>query len=100
MVKHVVMWKFKNGTVDATKEENLRKAKALLDSLPGMIAEIKSFEVGIDELHSETSYDLVLNSTFESKDAMVAYQQHPEHVRVVGFLRTVHMGKVVVDYEL
>jgi hypothetical protein len=98
MLKHIVMWKFKEAAEAAGKDENLRKAKALLDSLPPIIREIKGFEVGIDFLHSDSSYDLVLISTFENAVTLAAYQTHPEHVRVVEFLRKVHAGKVVVDY--
>jgi hypothetical protein len=96
--KHIVLWKFKDTAEGATKTENLRTAKALLDSLPSKIPHVASFEVGIDVLHSDASYDLVLNSSFENKDELLAYQQHPDHVRVVEFLRRVHAGKVVVDY--
>jgi hypothetical protein len=100
MLKHIVMWKFKEEAEGARKEENLGKAKALLDSLPLKIAEIKSFEVGIDVLHSDSSYDLVLYSAFENNDALVAYQRHPEHMKVVEFLRKVQVGKSVVDYQV
>jgi hypothetical protein len=95
MIKHIVMWKFQEG---ADKAGNLRKAKALLDALPAKIPAIRGFEVGIDVLHSAASYDLVLNSTFDSKETLVAYQSHPEHVKVVEFLSSVQSGKVVVDY--
>lgn len=98
MLKHIVMWKFKDASEGGSKVQNLRRAKSLLDSLPPIIAEIQSFEVGIDVLHSNTSYDLVLTSTFNNQEALVAYQTHPEHVKVVEFLRKVQSGKIVVDY--
>ena len=92
------MWKFKETAEGLTREENLRKAKNLLDSLPAQIPAIAGFEVGIDILHSESSYDLVLNSSFENKEQLVAYQTHPAHVKVVEFLRKVQTAKTVVDY--
>jgi hypothetical protein len=99
MVNHVVMWRFKDEADGAKKAENVQKAKALLDSLPEKIPVIRFFEVGCDMLHSESSYDLVLISKFENQRDLLAYQSHPEHVKVVEFLRKVHMSKVVVDYE-
>lgn len=98
MLKHIVMWKFKDAAEATDKDENLRTAKTLLDSLPPIIGEIKSFEVGIDTLHSDSSYDLVLISTFENAVTLAAYQTHPEHLKVIKFLRKVHAGKIVVDY--
>lgn len=98
MLKHIVMWKFKETAKGTSKEENLRKAKELLDSLPSEIPAIGGFEVGIDILHSDSSYDLVLNSSFNNRDELVAYQTHPLHVKVVEFLRKVQVGKTVVDY--
>lgn len=98
MLKHIVMWKFKESAEGAGKVENLRKAKELLDSLPSQIPSIGGFEVGIDTLHSDSSYDLVLNSSFQDMDDLVAYQTHPSHVKVVEFLRRVQIGKTVVDY--
>ncbi len=100
MLKHIVMWKFKESTAGSSKDENLKTAKELLDSLPSRIPEIRSFEVGIDTLHTDSSHDLVLCSVFDNPQTLDVYQKHPEHVKVVGFLRKVHQGKVVVDFEV
>ncbi len=100
MLKHIVMWKFKESAEGATREENLRKAKSLLDALPPRIPQIKIFEVGIDILHSDSSCDLVLISGFDDDTSLVAYQNHPDHVAVVEFLRKVQAAKVVVDFKI
>ena len=98
MLKHIVMWKFRETAEGASREENLRKATALIESLRGRIPEILRLEVGIDVSRSEQSYDLVLCSDFADVHGLRAYQKHPEHVRVVEFLRKVHAGRIVVDY--
>ncbi len=98
MLKHIVMWKFKGAAEGVSAEENLRKAKSLLDLLPAKIPEIKAFEVGIDTLRSESSFDLVLISGFDNQDSLSKYQKHPEHLKVVDFLRKVQVSKTVVDY--
>lgn len=100
MFKHIVMWKFKDEADGATRESNLRTAKHLLDALPSVIPEIEMFEVGIDCSQTPSSFDLVLNSTFANRAALEAYQNHPEHRKVVEFLRRAQSAKVVVDYEL
>jgi hypothetical protein len=93
------MWRFKNEAEGAMKADNLRKAKTLLDSLPENISVIRFFEVGVDVLRSDSSYDLALISKFENQRDLLLYQTHPEHVKVVEFLRKVHVSKVVVDFE-
>lgn len=99
MLYHIVMWKFKETAGGASKQENLSKAKSMLDALPPLISEIEAFEVGIDILHTEASYDLVLRSAFAGLDALKSYQVHPEHLKVVEFLRSVHESRIIVDYE-
>jgi len=98
MLKHIVIWKFKEAAEGASREENLKRAKALIESLRGRILEIRQLEVGIDVSQSEQSYDLVLTSEFSDINALQAYQKHPDHVRVVEFLGKVHNGRIVVDY--
>lgn len=99
MLYHIVMWKFKDSAGGKSKQENLAKAKSLLDTLPSRINEIKLFDVGVDIVHSKASYDLVLRSGFADLAALEAYQSHPEHMKVVEFLRGVQESRVVVDYE-
>jgi hypothetical protein len=100
MIRHIVCWKFLDHAEGASKAENLRKAKSLLDTLPGKIPEILSLEVGVDATQGPRSFDLALSGTFASFPALEAYQGHPEHLHVVTFLRLVQSEKTVVDYEL
>jgi hypothetical protein len=99
MINHIIIWKFKDAADGNVKEENLRKAKAMLEALPTKIPQIKSFHVGLDVVHSDTSYDMVLMSRFENLRTLAEYQVHPEHVKVAQFLRKVHQSKIAVDYE-
>jgi hypothetical protein len=98
MVKHVVLWKFRDFAEGASREENLKKAKTLLELLRNRIPEIRRLEVGIDVSQTDHSYDLLLNSEFADGHSLQEYQKHPDHVRVVEFLRKVHEGRIVVDY--
>jgi hypothetical protein len=100
MIRHIVCWKFLDHAEGASRAENLRKAKFMLESLPEKIPGILSLEVGIDSTQGTASFDLALNGTFPSASALEAYQRHPEHVNVVRFLRLVQSDKMVVDYEL
>jgi hypothetical protein len=100
MIRHIVLWKFRNEAEGESKQANLRTARSLLLELKNRIPTIREFEVAIVRSDSDDAADLALNSTFESVADLHTYQAHPEHVRVVQFLRKVHQGKTVADYEL
>ena len=99
MIIHIVMWKLKESANGASKEENALKIKENLEGLKHKIEFIKSIEVGININKSEMAYDVVLNSEFDSIDALNEYQKHPEHVKAGGFIAAVTEKRVVADYE-
>ena len=100
MLKHIVMWKFKDFAEGAMKIQNLHRAEAMFESLPAEISQIKKLEIGIDVLHTGTSYDLVLLCEFDDREALSQYQNHRRHMEIVEFLGKVQTAKVVVDYEI
>jgi hypothetical protein len=52
----------------------------------------------------EATYDVVLFSEFESKEALDAYQQqhqqHPQHVALKPFMTAIREARQCMDYEL
>ena len=98
MIKHIVMFRLKESALGDTKQENVKKLKAVLESLREKIVEIKHLEVGINFAGSETSSDVVLYSDFANKEALDVYQKHPEHLKVVDFVKQVCAERRVVDY--
>lgn len=101
MIKHIVMWKVKEHEVHGSKEEVVRKIKGRLEGLKGEIEGLQEIEVGINYNTGEAAYDVVLYSTFVSKEALDFYQGHPKHLEVANSLvRQVTISRVVVDYEI
>ena len=100
MIKHVVMWKFKESALGETKATNLRLFKSQLEALVPIIPQIIDLEVGLNEVESDTSYDIVLISTFANKDDLSIYAKHPDHLVVSGFCAKVRESRVAVDYEI
>ena len=94
MIKHIVMWKFKEG-----EQENMLLFRDRLLALKGQIPEIRAMEVGINVNPSERSYDAVLVSEFDSLEALNAYSTNPLHVAVADFCKSIRTGSVSVDYE-
>lgn len=99
MIKHIVMWRLKDYARGASKEENAKKLKSSLESLKDEINEIKHIEVGIDINRSDAAFDVVLYSEFDSVEDLQAYQRHPEHMKIVGFVNEIRLERAVVDYE-
>ena len=100
MIKHLVMWKLKDFAGGATKTVNALKMKELLESLKNKISMIKDIEVGINVINTDASADVVLYSEFKNMDDLNAYQKHPEHEKVVSFIKEVVVERRVVDYEV
>lgn len=99
MIKHIVMWRLKEEAAGATKEENALKLKDSLESLVGVIPSLKAAEVGINFNPSDAAFDVVLYSEFDDKDGLSAYQNHPEHLKIVDFVGEIRTDRAVVDYE-
>lgn len=94
MIVHIVMFRLK----EEDKKVSQIKIKAVLEELPKKIEELISMEVGINFDESERAFDLSLYATFKTKEDLKAYAIHPEHLKVVGFIKSVALESKVVDY--
>lgn len=100
MVKHIVFWKLKDEANGMSKSENAQTIKEKLEALKGQIPGLIEIEVGIDFLGSPESADLVLYSTFENKEALNVYANHPLHKAIMPFIAEARNERRVVDYEV
>ena len=94
MVKHIVMFDFK----DENKQENLLKAKRMLEALVDTVPSLKSMEVGLNFSDEDRAMDLSIITTFDDKEGLALYANHPEHLEVVAFIKTVVSQSKVSDY--
>ena len=93
MVKHIVMFKLKEKTV-----ENLETAVSTLRGLDGKTESLRFIEVGVDSQETERSYDLVLTTHFDDQEGLSAYASHPTHLPVIETIRNLCSNSIVVDY--
>ncbi|MEQ8523131.1 Dabb family protein [Gracilimonas sp.] len=102
MIKHIVMWKLKEVAEGKTRVENAGIMKELLEVLPQKIEELSSAEVGINILEGEDDAicDVVLTTQCETEEDLNAYAVHPDHQKVVDFIKKVVTERRVVDYKL
>lgn len=99
MVRHIVLWKFKDFAEGGNKEENIKKAKELLSSLPPLISQIKGMTVGGDLLKTDSSFDFALAVDFNNTEELQQYIVHPEHKKAGVFIRAVVKERVCCDIE-
>jgi len=94
MITHVVFFK-----LPEEHKDKVRELQQTLAGLDGKIPELKSIEVGIDVLHSTRSYDVALITRFDSMADLDAYQVHPEHQKVIQYVKSVQAVSAAVDFE-
>lgn len=100
MIKHIVMWKFKDFAEGASKMDNLLKVKSMLEALPEKIDFIREMQVNLNVNPKEGMFDAVLISAFDTLEDVNRYKVHPEHVKISSFVTLVKEGRASVDYEI
>ena len=100
MLKHIVMWRYKDGAEGKSSKEHAQWMKQKLEALVGVDPEIQSLEYGIDEMSTPASYHGVLTVVVADAEALKCYANHSEHLKIVDYASKVTESRVVVDYTL
>lgn len=92
MIRHIVMWKFREGTEQEQKQflEGLR-------GLQGVVPQLLKSEVAVNV--GEGNYDAVLVSEFENLETLELYKNDPRHKAVSALCKSIRVDRVAVDYE-
>lgn len=99
MVKHVILWTLKAELSEQEKAEVKKGIKEGLEGLKGRIPGMIDIHVNIDCLPSSNA-DVMLDSSFETAEALKGYSVHPEHVAVAnGKVRPFTATRTCMDYE-
>ena len=96
MVRHIVIWDFKEEWTDSEKEAHFQHIKEILEALPATIPGVISLKVA-KPLPSADG-DVVLNGVYESEEALRQYIVHPAHVEAGKFVRSVVTNRRSVDF--
>lgn len=100
MVKHIVMWKHQEHFTEEEKQEHAKIIKESLEALKDKVPGVISVKVYTSPLPSSSGHaDLILDSAFESVEALNNYQVHPEHVKAATFVRLVVKDRICIDYQ-
>ena len=96
MIKHIVCFKLRDN-----KPEECEKAAKILRSMEGNVPLLRGIEVGVDFLHSQRSYDIILQAWLDNEEALDAYQNDPYHCTVVkSHMHAVAESSVAIDYNI
>ncbi|MCQ2455175.1 MAG: Dabb family protein [Clostridia bacterium] len=99
MVKHIILWNLSEELTDEQKREVKMNAKAGLESLKGKISGLISIKVNINGLET-SNCDMMLDSSFESFEALKEYSVNPEHVKIADtYVRPFTAKRTCIDFE-
>ena len=93
MIKHIVLFRFK----PEKKDEVLIPFKTALESLMGVVKELKLIEVGIN-CNPNEAWDMALVTTFDSMEDLQVYATHPEHMKASAIIADAKQGRACVDF--
>ena len=96
MIRHIVFFKLK----DNSSKDDLTRLVSKLESLKGEIPLVKELVVGTDVGRQAKSYDLALNTTFDSMEDLASYAVDPYHLKVVDLIKELCETTCKVDYEI
>ncbi|MGN0537309.1 MAG: Dabb family protein, partial [Acutalibacteraceae bacterium] len=94
MVKHIVLWKIKDGE---DKQQNMTRMAEMLTDLVGKIDGLEGVEMGYN-FNTNSDYDIVLYATLRNTASLRYYQNHPLHVACKDFIGTIAVDRTAVDY--
>lgn len=101
MIRHIVLYEFKEAYEGNTKEANIHTAKEKFMSMIGVIPEIVNLNVAdnvndVDERNS----DLILIIDFKSMEDLSNYKANNAHKKVSEFIRSVIKKRACVDFTV
>lgn len=101
MIHHIVFFRLLDEAEGHTKLENAQIIRDGLMSLLNKVDVLVSEEVGINIPNAKkTDYDICLHCTFRTWEDVDTYQNHPEHLKVAGYIAKCRSARAAVDYEI
>lgn len=98
MVKHIILWQLKEELSAEEKQKVKEEIKEGLESLKGKIPGLLDIRVEINPLESSNA-EVMLDSSFESEEALKGYAVHPEHVKIADSkVRPFTKTRTCMDY--
>ena len=100
MVRHVILWTLRENCFGAEIDQIKSGIKEGLEGLKGEIPGLIDIKV-ITECLPSSNADIMLDSTFESDEALKGYAVHPNHVAVANEkVRPFTATRTCIDFQI
>lgn len=99
MIRHIVTWRLRPESPEA-KAAAVAAIEAALVPLVGVIDGLQSLIVRQNAAYPDDNWDAVLVADFDSLEALVAYQDHPQHQAAAAVPRSFTTDRAAVDFEV
>lgn len=94
MIRHIVMWKFREGTQVQVEEFLTRLA-----ALEGQISCIRAMSVCRSAVEN-SAFDAVLVADFDSLQDVSLYKNDPRHLAVSALCKQIRTERSAIDFEV
>ncbi len=95
-LRHVVVFKYKEGSTKAQIDKVEREFRALKDKIPGIVSLEAGFNNSPEGLNKDFTHVFIV--TFRNEKAREVYLPHPDHKAFVGVLKPILDDVFVVDF--
>ncbi len=92
MVRHVIMWKFRQDT-----EAQMQEFLSRLQALDGVIPEILHMQIGVN-CKDGNNFDACLIADFADFEALERYKNDSRHVAVSQLCKSIRETRGAVDF--
>ncbi|WP_424536612.1 Dabb family protein [Sphaerisporangium viridialbum] len=97
MFRHVVLFTWVAGAT----EEQKATVEAGLRELPGVIPEIRRYDIGADAGINPGNYEFAVVADFDSVEDYLVYRDHPVHRALIAdAIRPILANRAAVQYEV
>ncbi|RHW39538.1 Dabb family protein [Lysinibacillus yapensis] len=97
MIEHLVLIKFSPTATLEQKQELIDRTLQLKGKIPGIL----DIQQGINFSERSKGYEVGLTARFENRAALENYLPHPEHQKIVSFLKEIGVeDTIIVDFEI
>lgn len=96
MVRHVALFRWADGVTEGQRQV----VRDALAALPALIPELREYRFGDDAGLAEGNHDFAVVADFDDAAGFRAYQEHPEHRRVLTeVVRPLLAARAAVQFE-
>jgi len=98
MIKHIVLFRIQEYTSPIDKNNKALQIKQSFGELKTKIDGIIDYQTAINQGENPAAYDVCIDSTFASWEALHKYIQHPTHRKAIEKNKGIKKEKAVIDY--